>query len=64
MAIIYDNESGIFHLKAGTSSYVMQIIRGQYLSHLYWGKQVGQYDGSRAIIWKDRGFAPNPDDTD
>lgn len=41
MAIIYDNESGIFHLKAGTSSYVMQIIRGQYLSHLYWGKQVG-----------------------
>lgn len=64
MAIIYDKKNGIFHLKAGTSSYVMQIVKGTYLSHLYWGKQVRQYDASRAIIWEDRGFAPNPDDTD
>lgn len=64
MAILYDKEHGIFHLKAGTASYVMQIVRERYLAHLYWGRQVRQYDASRAMILDDRGFAPNPDDTD
>lgn len=64
MAIIYDEAQSIFHLQTQVSSYVMQVVRGKYLSHLYWGRRVEQYRGSRAIIWKDRGFAPNPDDTD
>lgn len=64
MAIIYDEAQSIFHLQTQASSYVMQVVRGKYLSHLYWGRRVEQYRGSRAIIWKDRGFAPNPDDTD
>ena len=64
MAILYDEERKIFHLQTRKSSYVMQVVRDKYLSHLYWGRRVEQYRGSRAIIWKDRGFAPNPDDTD
>ena len=64
MAIIYDEAQSIFHLQTQVSSYVMQVVWGKYLSHLYWGRRGEQYRGSRAIIWKDRGFAPNPDDTD
>ena len=64
MAILYDKNENIFHLKTNATSYVMQIIRDKYLSHLYWGRKVENYNNSRAIIWKDRGFAPNPDYTD
>lgn len=64
MAIFYNAESNIFHLQTCDSSYIMQVVKEKYLSHLYWGKRVEKYHGSRAIIWKDRGFAPNPDDTD
>ena len=63
MSIVYDKENQVFHLQAGDTSYVMGVVRG-YLTHLYWGKRLNRYGASRRIIWKDRGFAPNPDDLD
>ncbi|GFO84598.1 alpha-galactosidase [Anaerostipes butyraticus] len=63
MSIVYEKENQIFHLQAKDTSYVMGVIRG-HLTHLYWGRKLNQYGGSRKIIWKDRGFAPNPDDLD
>lgn len=64
MGIIFDENKQIFHLQAGKSSYIMQVIRGKYIAHLYWGKRLNKYRESRKIIWKDRGFAPNPDKFD
>ena len=64
MPVIYDDSKKIFHLQSGNASYVMQVVKDKYLAHLYWGKRLSAYHGSRAIIWKDRGFAPNPDDKD
>ena len=64
MGIIFDKEKKIFHLQAGNCSYVMQVIKEKYLVHLYWGKRIKEYKESRKIIWKDRGFAPNPDKFD
>lgn len=61
MAIIYDGKQQIFHLMAGDCSYVMQAARGKYLLHLYWGKRLKEYRGSRKVILADRGFSPNPE---
>ena len=64
MPIIYDNSRKIFHLQAGDTSYIMQVVKEKYLVHLYWGRRISSYHESRSIIWKDRGFAPNPDASD
>ncbi|UMY55610.1 MULTISPECIES: alpha-galactosidase [Paenibacillus] len=64
MAIIIDKEKLLFHLQGSNTSYVMQVIRGGYLSHLYWGKKIQNYRGSNKIIFMDRGFSPNPDGED
>ena len=64
MPIVYDKSRKIFHLQAGDTSYIMQIVKEKYLVHLYWGRRISSYHESRRIIWKDRGFAPNPDTSD
>ncbi|MHB0863184.1 alpha-galactosidase [Paenibacillus sp. SEL3] len=64
MAIYIDKEKLLFHLQGSNTSYVMQVIRGGYLSHLYWGKKIQNYRGSNRIIFMDRGFSPNPDGED
>ncbi|MMZ57638.1 Alpha-galactosidase [compost metagenome] len=64
MAIYIDKEKLLFHLQGSNTSYVMQVIRGGYLSHLYWGKKIQNYRGSNKIIFMDRGFSPNPDGAD
>lgn len=40
MSIQFDNVNQVFHLKAGSMSYVMQIRNNKDLEHLYWGKAV------------------------
>lgn len=64
MPIVYDKSRKIFHLQAGDTSYIMQVVKEKYLVHLYWGRHISSYHESRRIIWKDRGFAPNPDASD
>lgn len=64
MAVIYDSENSIFHLRTTGTSYAMQVMRNKYLIHLYWGKRVENYRGTRQIILKNRGFAPNPSEDD
>lgn len=60
MPIIYDKNQQIFHLQSKDMSYVIGLSNDVYLTHLYWGKRINTYKGSRAFIRKDRGFAPNP----
>lgn len=64
MSINYDAERNIFHLRSGNSSYAMQIVRGKYLTHLYWGKGLREYRESRELVWVSRQFAPGPDPLD
>ena len=64
MGIKIDEEKLLFHLQGKNTSYVMQVIKNGYLSHLYWGKRINKYRGSNKIIFMDRGFAPNPNDKD
>jgi alpha-galactosidase len=60
MAISYNEETKTFHLKAKDTSYVMQLINDGYLAHLYWGKKINEYNHSRQVQYRDRGFSPNP----
>lgn len=64
MSIYIDDEHLIFHLKSKKTSYVMQVTRGGYLTHLYWGKGIQTYRGSNQMIYIDRVFSPNPDSSD
>lgn len=64
MGIQFNEESKVFHLQAKDTSYVMQIIRDGYLSHLYWGKKVKNYHHSNDLQYLDRAFSGNPDPAD
>ncbi len=61
VAIIYDSNTQTFHLKSIKTSYVLQIMKGGYLAHLYWGKKVEVYQHSNEVRFRDRSFSPNPD---
>lgn len=64
MGIDFDPKQQIFHLKGKDTSYIMQIIKGGYLAHIYWGKKLRAYKGSNPILFTKRGFSPNPDPSD
>ncbi len=64
MSIQYEEEQNIFHLKAGGMSYAMQVVRGKYLAHLYWGRGIRSYEGSRSLIQKERVLEANPESGD
>jgi len=64
MAITFDEKSNIFHLQAGNTSYCMQIFKGKYLTHLYWGRRLRSGDVGYLLHPSDRAFSPNPDLSD
>lgn len=59
MSIFYDAEQQLFHLKTGKTSYAMSLVRGSYLAHLYWGKQVRSSSLSDLLRLKLRAFSPD-----
>ncbi|UUI40628.1 alpha-galactosidase [Oceanobacillus oncorhynchi] len=64
MPIYIDNKKLLFHIQGKDTSYVMQVIKDGYLSHLYWGKRINKYRGSNKMIYVDRVFSPNPNMSD
>ncbi|KKI92501.1 alpha-galactosidase [Bacillus sp. SA1-12] len=60
MGIQFDEKNNLFHLQAKDTSYVMQIIRDGYLSQLYWGRKVKQFNHSNKLQFVDRAFSGNP----
>ena len=57
--ITFDNTQRTFHLRNETISYLMSIEEGEILSHLYFGKRVTGYHGSRHYPRYERGLSPN-----
>lgn len=64
MSIIYDEQQRVFQLNAGDTSYVAGIEKQRYLTHLYWGKRLRSWKGSRAVLYVDRQFEHGPDRSD
>lgn len=62
MNITFDKVTGQFQLNNDRISYVMQVLNGGYLAHLYFGSKISRYRGSAALSYYDRGFSPQPYD--
>jgi alpha-galactosidase len=43
MAIYFEEEHKLFHLKTKEYSYVMQLLKSGYLVHLYWGRPLSNF---------------------
>ncbi|ANS73343.1 alpha-galactosidase [Paenibacillus yonginensis] len=59
MPIQFDAEQRVFHLQSANSSYVLQIVKGEFVTHLYWGKKIKFYRDSSPLAFVGRAFAPN-----
>lgn len=64
MGIIYSSDTSSFHLQSAGTSWIIQIVRGKYLSSRYWGKRLENWNDSCELVFVDRPFAPNPDPAD
>ncbi len=64
MGIYFDVNHKIFHLQAKSTSYVIQIFKGKYPVHLYWGKKIIGNNFGYLLRLLDRPFSPNPDPDD
>ena len=61
MSIIYDNNTKSFHLIAKNTSYILQIHEDGYLSHLYFGRKLRNFNCNNLLALKERcSFSPNP----
>lgn len=64
MAIYFDEVTQQFHLQAGQTSYVIQVHKGAYLIHRYFGRRLLNPKIEQPLITVDRAFSPNPDPLD
>lgn len=61
MSIKYDDNTKSFHLIAKNTSYIMQIHEDGYLTHLYFGKKLRNFNCNNLLPLKERcSFSPNP----
>ena len=60
MGIFYEEATKTFHLQAGDSSYVMQVVDNGFLAHLYWGRKVEKYQSTNRQPIVSRSFSGNP----
>ena len=40
MAIIYEKDTKVFHLKTKKTSYILKVLESNHLAQLYWGKKI------------------------
>lgn len=64
MGIFVNEKEKIFHLQAGSTSYIMKVFAGKYLAHVYFGKKLKEPDMENALLSRNIGFSPNPDKED
>ncbi len=58
MGIIINEEQLILHLQTKNVSYIMKVVEGKYLAHIYWGKKMDTPDMENAQINRWIGFSP------
>ena len=58
--ITFNKATQVFHLKNDRYSYVIQIERGKYLLHQYFGRPLHEFRGSAQRPALDRSFSPQP----
>ena len=58
MSIQINEEQLIFHLQTKNVSYIMKVVEGKYLAHVYWGKKMDMPDMDNAQINRWICFSP------
>lgn len=64
MSIWVDEEQKIFHLQSKDTSYIMRVVKGRYLAHVYWGKKIHTPDVENAQLNRWISFGAAPDGSD
>ncbi|MDR4945376.1 alpha-galactosidase [Neobacillus cucumis] len=64
MTIEWNEEEKIFHLYNGRVSYMIQLVHGKYLAHVYWGNQIQMMHPSSILQFKGRAFSPMNEPSD
>ncbi len=65
MNITYNEAEQLFHLQTKGTSYMMQVVKGGYLAHVYWGRKLRGIHERERISYVERcSFHPNPDPED
>ena len=61
MSIIYNENLKSFHLTAKNTSYILQIHEDGYLSHVYFGRKLKNFNSNNLLAIRERNsFSPNP----
>jgi alpha-galactosidase len=61
MSIIYDSNAKSFHLTAKNTSYILQVHEDGYLSHVYFGMRLKNFNVDNLLVVKPgSSFSPNP----
>lgn len=61
MSIIYNNNTKSFHLIAKNTSYILQIHEDGYLSHVYFGRKLRNFNCNNLLALRERcSFSPSP----
>jgi alpha-galactosidase len=64
MPIEWDERNHVFHLYNSRVSYLMEIVHGKFLAHLYWGKRVHVLQPGAILSFKGRAFSPATEPSD
>ncbi len=64
MSIFYEKEQKVFHLQTKSTSYIMRIVKNNYLSHVYWGKKIHTPEMENAQLNRLIGFSATTDNED
>ena len=64
MAIQYEEENQVFHLQTKHTSYIMKVVKGKYLAHVYWGQKIQTPDMENAQLNRLIGFSATTDNRD
>ncbi|QQE77996.1 alpha-galactosidase [Alicyclobacillus sp. SO9] len=60
MTIRFEQDSGLFYLRAHRTSYIMKLVKSKYLAHIYWGESIRQVNGDNLLRFQARPFSPVP----
>ncbi|MBE6759806.1 MAG: alpha-galactosidase [Ruminococcaceae bacterium] len=55
---IFVSDGGVFHLQTAHTSYIMALVDGKYLAHVYWGRKMDTPDMDNALINRWIVFSP------
>ena len=64
MGVIYEEKEQIFHLQTKSTSYLMKVVKGKYLAHVYWGKKINTPNMENAQLNRLIGFSATVDNED